>query len=163
MSTGSRRETFPPKITDSYNGDFNEIKNNLNVLIEAMNEITGVAEQISTGNLTVQVRERSAQDKLMQALSTMLERLMEVEANVQASTEQVSTSSQEMSVKTEQISQGATEQAASAEEVSSSMEQMNSNIMQNADNAQQTEEDRPSRPPRMPARGASPFPKRSMR
>jgi PAS domain S-box-containing protein len=27
---------IPPKITDSYNGDFNEIKNNLNVCIDAM-------------------------------------------------------------------------------------------------------------------------------
>jgi len=28
---------IPPKITDSYNGDFNEIKNNLNVCIDAVN------------------------------------------------------------------------------------------------------------------------------
>ena len=28
---------IPPKITDSYNGDFNEIKNNLNACIDAMN------------------------------------------------------------------------------------------------------------------------------
>jgi len=28
---------IPPKITDSYNGDFNEIKNNLNVCIDAIN------------------------------------------------------------------------------------------------------------------------------
>ena len=27
---------IPPKITDSYNGDFNEIKNNLNVCIDAV-------------------------------------------------------------------------------------------------------------------------------
>ncbi|MFZ5762008.1 MAG: MCP four helix bundle domain-containing protein, partial [Thermodesulfobacteriota bacterium] len=30
---------IPPKITDSYNGDFNEIKNNLNVCIEAVNAL----------------------------------------------------------------------------------------------------------------------------
>jgi methyl-accepting chemotaxis protein len=130
---------IPPKITDNYNGDFNEIKNNLNVLIEAMDEITEVAEKIANGNLTVQVNERSEMDKLMQALSTMLLRLREVVTNVQAASGQVAIGSQEMGVKTEQISQGATEQAASAEEVSSSMEQMTSNIMQNADNAQQTE------------------------
>ncbi|MDF1547837.1 MAG: hypothetical protein P1P88_08435, partial [Bacteroidales bacterium] len=28
---------IPPKITDNYNGDFNEIKNNLNVCIDAVN------------------------------------------------------------------------------------------------------------------------------
>jgi methyl-accepting chemotaxis protein len=130
---------MPPQITDNYNGDFNEIKNNLNVLIEAMNEITGVAERIAEGDLTVNIRERSEQDKLMKALVLMLERLTDVVTNVQEATEQVAGGSQDMGAKTEQISQGATEQAASAEEVSSSMEQMNSNIMQNADNAQQTE------------------------
>ena len=129
----------PSKITDTYSGDFNEIKNNLNVLIGAMNDITGVAEQIADGNLMVEVRERSKEDRLMQALALMLAKLTEVITNVQAAAGQVATGSQEMSMKTEQISQGATEQAASAEEVSSSMEQMASNIMQNADNAQQTE------------------------
>ena len=28
---------IPPKITDNYNGDFNEIKNNLNACIDVMN------------------------------------------------------------------------------------------------------------------------------
>jgi methyl-accepting chemotaxis protein len=129
----------PPKITDNYNGDFNEIKNNLNTLIEAMDEVTHAAEQIADGNLTVAVRERSGQDKLMQALKLMIEKLIEVVTNVQGGANQVATGSQEMSAKSEQISQGASEQAASAEEVSSSMEQMTSNIMQTADNAQQTE------------------------
>ncbi len=130
---------IPPRITDNYNGDFNEIKNNLNVLIEAMNEITKAAEQIAAGNLMVDMRERSEQDKLIQSLALMVEKLTEVVGSVQSASDNVAARSQEMSSKTEQISQGATEQAASAEEVSSSMEQMTSNIMQNADNAQQTE------------------------
>ena len=130
---------IPAKISDNYNGDFNEIKNNLNVLIESMNEITGAAEQIADGNLMVDIRERSEQDKLIQALALMIDKLTEVVKKVQTASDSVATRSQEMSSKTEQISQGATEQAASAEEVSSSMEQMTSNIMQNADNAQQTE------------------------
>jgi methyl-accepting chemotaxis protein len=130
---------IPPKISDNYNGDFNEIKNNLNVLIESMNEITGAAEQIADGNLMVDIRERSEHDKLIQALALMIDKLTEVVKKVQTASDSVATRSQEMSSKTEQISQGATEQAASAEEVSSSMEQMTSNIMQNADNAQQTE------------------------
>jgi methyl-accepting chemotaxis protein len=32
---------IPPKITDKYNGDFNEIKNNLNVCIDAMSQLVG--------------------------------------------------------------------------------------------------------------------------
>jgi PAS domain S-box-containing protein len=30
---------IPPKITDNYNGDFNEIKNNLNICIDAINQL----------------------------------------------------------------------------------------------------------------------------
>ena len=130
---------IPPTISDSYNGDFNEIKNNLNTLIEAMNEITKVAQEIADGNLMIAVKDRSEQDKLMQALALMVEKLTEVVTNVASSANQILTGSEDMSSKSEQISQGATEQAASAEEVSSSMEQMNSNIVQTADNAQQTE------------------------
>ena len=130
---------IPPVISDNYNGDFNEIKNNLNVLINAMQEITGVAQEIAGGNLAVTVKERSEQDQLMQALALMLEKVSEVVANVLSASDQVASGSEAMTTTSEQISQGATEQAASAEEVSSSMEQMISNIKQNADNAQQTE------------------------
>ena len=54
---------LPPQITDTYHGDFNAIKNNLNTLIEAMNDVTRAAEEIAQGNLTVTVGERSAKDK----------------------------------------------------------------------------------------------------
>ena len=130
---------IPPKITDSYNGDFNEIKNNLNVLIDSMNEITKVAQEIANGNLMVTAKERSGQDELMKALAAMVGKLIEVVNEVKTAADNVASGSQEMSGSSQKMSQGATEQAASAEEVSSSMEQMVSNIKQNADNAQQTE------------------------
>jgi methyl-accepting chemotaxis protein len=38
---------IPPKITDSYNGDFNEIKNNLNVCIDAVNALVADAGLLS--------------------------------------------------------------------------------------------------------------------
>ena len=34
---------IPPKITDTYNGDFNEIKNNLNTCIDAVNALVADA------------------------------------------------------------------------------------------------------------------------
>jgi len=129
----------PPKITTEYKGQYNLIKNNLHILIDAMEEVTTTAEEIASGNLTVKVKERSAQDKLMQAMAKMVSSLTEVASNIQTVANQVMTGSQEMSASSEQLSQGATEQAASVEEVSSSMEQMAANIKQNSDNAQQTE------------------------
>jgi len=38
---------IPPKITDSYNGDFNEIKNNLNQCIDAVNALVADANTLS--------------------------------------------------------------------------------------------------------------------
>lgn len=130
---------IPPRITEEYSGDFNEIRNNLNVLIDAMNEVTATASQIAAGNLTVKVRERSAQDKLMHAMAAMVSGLTNVVSNIRTAANQVMSGSQEMSASAEELSQGATEQSASVEEVSASMEQMAGNIKQNSHNAQQTE------------------------
>jgi methyl-accepting chemotaxis protein len=130
---------IPPSITDTYHGEFNTIKNNLNTLITAMNDITHAAEEISHGNLTISIRERSPQDKLMQALGIMVKDLTRTVTEIRTIAGEVSTASGSISTASVEISNGATTQAASAEEASSSMEEMVSNIKQNADNAQQTD------------------------
>ena len=130
---------IPAPITDNYNGDFNTIKNNLNALIGAMNDITRGAEQIAKGDLTVVLRERSPQDKLMQALTSMVNGLTQTVSEIRTIAGEVAAASQSISSASVQVSKGASSQAAAAEEASSSMEEMVSNIKQNADNAQQTD------------------------
>jgi methyl-accepting chemotaxis protein len=130
---------IPAQITDTYNGDFNLIKNNLNTLIAAMNDITAAAEEVANGNLTVTLRERSPQDKLMQALSSMVSGLTQTVSDIRSIAGEVAAASQSISTASIQVSKGASAQAAAAEEASSSMEEMVSNIKQNADNAQQTD------------------------
>jgi methyl-accepting chemotaxis protein len=130
---------IPPAITEQYNGDFNAIKNNLNALIVAMNEITVAAEEDAGGNLTVTLRERSAQDKLMQALVAMVSGLTRTVSDIRSIAGEVAAASQSISTASVQVSKGASAQAAAAEEASSSMEEMVSNIKQNADNAGQTD------------------------
>jgi methyl-accepting chemotaxis protein len=129
----------PDIITDSYNGDFNAIKNNLNALILAMNEITAAAEEVASGNLTVNIRERSPEDQLMKALGGMVSGLTRTVSDIRAIAGEVSSASQSISAASIQVSKGASAQASAAEEASSSMEEMSSNIKQNADNAQQTD------------------------
>ena len=108
-------------------------------MIVAMNQVTDVATQIAAGNLTVHVEERSAEDRLMQAMSKMVSSLTEIVTNIQGVANQVVSGSEQLSASADELSQGATEQSSSVEEVSSSMEQMASNIKQNSDNSQQTE------------------------
>ncbi len=134
------RGDLPEPVTDDYNGDFNQIKNNLNLLIEATDEVTQLAGEMANGNLTIEVHERSDNDALMQALNAMIQRLKSIVSNVQEATENVAEGSQALSLSASKMSQGATQQAAAAEQASSSMEQMTANIRQNADNARETEQ-----------------------
>jgi methyl-accepting chemotaxis protein len=133
------RGDMPQVITETYKGDFNDIKGNLNVLIGAMNDITTNSKQIARGNLMVDLKKRCENDELMESLESMVVKLREVVLDVQTATDNVAAGGQQMSATAQQLSQGATEQAASAEEVSASMEEMASSIRQNTDNALQTE------------------------
>lgn len=69
---------IPDKLPGKSRGDFNKINNNLNMLIDSMNETVRAAEAIAGGNLTVDVTERSEQDRLMKALNRMIQKLKEI-------------------------------------------------------------------------------------
>ena len=99
---------IPPRITDVYKGDFNTIKDNLNILIDAMNEVTRFAKEIAGGNLMVDVKERSAEDELMRALAAMVSKLTEVVNEVKVAAGNVASGSEQMSSGSQQMSEGAT-------------------------------------------------------
>ena len=75
---------IPEPLKEEYQGDFNTLQHNVNGLIDAMNEITDIAEAIAIGNLSVTARERSEHDRLMQALNAMIRALTEVVALAEA-------------------------------------------------------------------------------
>ena len=63
---------IPKQITDSYNGDFNTLKNNLNACIEATNQQSAAAQSISKGDLSVSVKVRSDNDVLAKSLREVI-------------------------------------------------------------------------------------------
>lgn len=130
---------MPEVITEKYKGDINIIINNLNLLITALNEIIEKAKLVAAGDLTVDLKERSAKDELMMSLTSMVKATANIITEFKSAANNITASSQQMSSTSQEMSQGASEQASSAEEVSSSMEEMAANIQQNAENAQQTE------------------------
>jgi methyl-accepting chemotaxis protein len=78
---------MPEKITEEYKGDFNKIKNNINALIDALNLITENAQRIAEGDLNVEVKKRSENDKLMIALAAMIDGLKDISHKAQAISE----------------------------------------------------------------------------
>ncbi len=129
---------IPELITDDYKGDFNEIKNNLNLLVNSTNEMADLVSKVAGGELRLEVKKRSENDAVMISIAKMVIDLTDIASNMQTAADQVAEGSQQISASAEEMSQGATEQAASVEEVSSSMEEMNSSVSQNADNARET-------------------------
>ena len=115
-------------------------------VLQALDQMTGnlsetaqIAEQISKGDLTVEVSERSERDVLGKALKEMVEQLRGVVSNAINSSNNVAEGAQNLSSTAEQLSQGSTQQATAAQQASSSVEEMAANIRQSADNAGQTE------------------------
>jgi methyl-accepting chemotaxis protein len=111
----------------------------LRKMSENLNQTAAVAESISRGDLTVEVKLQSEQDALGQSLKRMLNNLRNVVGEVTTAATNVASGSEEMSATAQQLSQGASEQSASAEETTASMEEMAASIQQNADNAKQTD------------------------
>ncbi|MEK6532156.1 MAG: MCP four helix bundle domain-containing protein [Deltaproteobacteria bacterium] len=112
-----------------------------NLIAKPLAEITGIANRLSDGDLTVAIEAKGKDEigEMQTAIGQMVARLKEVVENVKSVADNVSAGSTQLSSSAEQLSQGTTEQASAIEQTSSSMEEMSSNISQNADNAQQTE------------------------
>ena len=103
---------MPPAITAEYKGQYNLIKSNLNVLVEAINRITNAAKEVAGGNLMVNLKERSAQDELIQALSAMVAKIVEVVTEVKNASDNVASGSVQLSANAQSMSEGASQQAA---------------------------------------------------
>ncbi len=58
------RGEIPEKITAVYSGDFNDMKENLNLMIEYLAETANTADNIAAGNLAIRVAAKSANDRL---------------------------------------------------------------------------------------------------
>lgn len=130
---------FSTRMNLQRQDEIGQLANALDRMAESLKKQADVAEEISQGNLTVDVVLSSEKDQLGLALKGMAEFLNDIVRQVMVASDNVSSGSQALSGAAQEMSQGATEQAASAEEASSSIEEMTANIRQNADNAAQTE------------------------
>jgi methyl-accepting chemotaxis protein len=82
---GISRGNIPAKIADSYNGDFNEIKNNINTLIDKLSDVVAnikmAADNVASGS---------------QGLSSAAQQMSQGAAEQAASAEEVSSSMEQM-------------------------------------------------------------------
>jgi len=124
---------IPEKINESYQGELKTIMDNLNVLIDANIRITQAARTIASGDLRIELKERSVADELMRALKNMVNRMSDALLKVKIAVEEVSSGSDQISDASQSLSQGATESAASLEEISASATEVGSQARRNAE------------------------------
>lgn len=126
----------PP--VNNYRGDLKKLCENMGILIKAMHHITHISQEISSGNLMVEVEKRSDEDHLMKSIKKMVGELTRIAMNIQSAAEQVASASHQLSASCEEISQGTNEQSESVEQISTTMIEINDTVTRNADNARQT-------------------------
>ncbi len=100
-------------------------------------------EELSTGNLDIdilQIRSQNELGRLNNSLLVLLSNLRNVVEEIQENSEKLNIASSQINHTARQLSEGAGEQASSTEEVSSTMEEMQANIEQNTENSKRTSE-----------------------
>lgn len=111
----------------------------LNKLADRMLERSKLAQDISTGNLNVEVALESDKDVLGRALDGMVKSLEQIAQRLSEATTNVAGGAGQISLSCQTLSDGSSQQAASVEEVSAAMSQMLANVKQSGMNAQETD------------------------
>jgi methyl-accepting chemotaxis protein len=138
------RGDIPAKITDTYNGDFNAIKDNLNTCIESINALVGDAQMLaaasSKGRVSVRA-DASSHDgdfrKIVDGMNETLEMIVGPITTVKVAVETINTAAKEIAQGNADLSRRTEDQAASLEKTAASMEELSATVKQNADNAKQ--------------------------
>lgn len=108
-------------------------------IVGPLNKAIEAANRVASGDLTghIEVDSTNEMGRLLQALKTMNDNLLDLVGKVRNSTESIATASSEIASGNSDLSQRTEEQASSLEETASSMEELTSTVRQNADNARQ--------------------------
>ncbi len=104
----------------------------IRAIINPLNEAIAVANAVASGDLTSRIDANSTNEtgRLLQALKTMNDNLVDLVSKVRAGTDQIATASGE-------IASGNTDLSQRTEEQASSLEELTSTVRQNSDNARQ--------------------------
>jgi PAS domain S-box-containing protein len=126
---------IPPKITDSYNGDFNTIKNNLNTCIDAVNALVSdanmLAEAAVDGRLGTRADATKHQGdfrKIVEGVNKTLDTVIEPLKAASETATALASSSEELTAVSQQMSSNAAETSTQANVVSAAGEQVSKNV-----------------------------------
>lgn len=135
---------IPANIADTYYGDFNNIKNNLNTCIDAVNRLVSDANMLShaasEGRITTRadaIQHQGDFRKVVEGVNATLETIVGPIIAVKMAVETINTAAGEISSGNSDLSSRTEQQASTLEETAASMEELAATVKNNADNAKQ--------------------------
>jgi len=127
---------IPPKIVASYQGELNEIVNNLNRTIENMKELGQSVSEVNKGFLTTKVKPRSEQDAVGNMFAQMVADLRHLTSQMQEATNNINKATSDITFATTEQAASVTEQAASVTETVTTVEEVRQTAKQSVERAQ---------------------------
>jgi methyl-accepting chemotaxis protein len=126
---------LPPKIADSYNGDFNEIKNNLNNCIDNINALVAdagvLAKAAADGKVGTRAdasKHQGEYRKIVEGVNQTLEAIVEPLKVTAQNAATLASSSEELTAVSQQMAGNAEETATQANVVSAASEEVSKNV-----------------------------------
>ena len=128
---------IPDKITDDYNGDFNEIKNNLNELIGSLDQISATMAEMAQGNLALDVKPRSDRDVLLKSVALLVSNLHDLISRTAQSASNLGVASQQLAAAADQTGQAASQITTSIQQVAAGAAQQTESVTNAASSVEQ--------------------------
>lgn len=117
------------------NDEFGDVIEEYQHVVENIRYHANVAEEVSNGNMTVEVMPKSEEDVLGISLKRLVKRNSHALSNINDAANQVSTSSSQVASASEALAQGSTEQASAIEQITASISDIAEKTKQNAEEA----------------------------
>ena len=117
------------------NNEFGQVIEKYQKVVENIRYQAMVTEEISKGNLTIDVKTVSEHDTMGYALQNLVEQNSHAISNISDAAYQVMTSSSQVASASEALAQGSTEQASAIEEITASIGEIAQKTKQNAQQA----------------------------
>lgn len=117
------------------NDEFGELVDEYTKVIDNIKYQAGIAEEVSNGNLTIDVNPASAEDVLGLSLKKLVEDNHNALSNISDAGSQVTVSSSQVASASQALAQGSTQQASAIEEITASIDEIAEKTKQNAEQA----------------------------
>ena len=123
------------ELVKYHNDEFGELVDKYTEVVNNIKYQAQIAEEVSNGNLTVQVNVKSSDDVLGNALKKLVDDNLNALSNISDAGSQVTVSSSQVASASQALAQGSTEQASAIEEITASIDEIAEKTKQNAEQA----------------------------